>query len=412
MIHVIAVIGAMYGDEGKGLMTDYFAHKHKNSIVVRHNGGAQAGHTVQTPDGKRHVFSHFGSGTFVDTTTYLSEFFVCNPLLYVKEKQLLVGLGVDPTIIVHPNSLVTTPFDMVINMILEARRGGERHGSCGVGFGETIARNLAHDKLTVQNLRDLSRSELRDRLKTIQSEYVDERFNDQPLDRNTNSDASWMAILQSTELIDDWLDAVATFIDDITIDGYDCITNNTIIFEGAQGLMLDQQSPNFPHVTRSNTGVTNIISILRQMQQDNPEFTIGDFDVVYVSRAYTTRHGAGPLDFESELPYDITDTTNIPNINQGQMRFAPLLLDTLCRVTLQDFDQLDASDVDYGTEFNARAMMAFTCLDQVGPQGTFVGGGVVTVSDHVDFVGLLTESSKYTSFGPTRNDIVDGTGTE
>lgn len=405
MTNVIAVIGSMYGDCGKGLMVDYFAHKHEKSIVVRHNGGAQAGHTVQTPEGERHVFSHFGSGSFVNTATYLSEFFVCSPLLYMKEKTLLHDLGVFPSLIVHPDSLVTTPYDMIINMILEARRGGERHGSCGVGFGETVARSQSHGKLTVRDLKVMSRAELRSQLDDIRTEYVDDRFKDQPLDRNTNSDASWMSILQSEDLINDWLDASATFISDVTIGGYDTIDNDTIIFEGAQGLMLDQQSPDFPHVTRSNTGVTNIISILRQMQKSIDGFTVDDFEVVYVSRAYTTRHGAGPLDFEQELPYDIVDQTNIPNINQGDLRFAPLLLDTLSSVTLHDFTQLGTCDTNHGTEFNARVSMAFTCLDQLGPECTFVAGGVVTTTSHDDMVGLLTESSAYTSFGPTRKDI-------
>lgn len=56
------VIGANFGDEGKGLMTDYFSQK-SNSIVVCSNGGAQRGHTVTTPTAIRHVFHHFGSGT-------------------------------------------------------------------------------------------------------------------------------------------------------------------------------------------------------------------------------------------------------------------------------------------------------------------------------------------------------------
>ena len=56
------VIGANFGDEGKGLMTDYFASKNNNSIVVMHNGGAQRGHTVVTPEGIRHVFHHFPQG--------------------------------------------------------------------------------------------------------------------------------------------------------------------------------------------------------------------------------------------------------------------------------------------------------------------------------------------------------------
>ena len=83
------VIGANYGDEGKGLMTDYFAHKSISSgnktIVVCSNGGAQRGHTVRTPENYKHVFHHFGSGTLVGAYTYLPNQFIVNPMLFYKE---------------------------------------------------------------------------------------------------------------------------------------------------------------------------------------------------------------------------------------------------------------------------------------------------------------------------------------
>jgi len=414
MTKAIAVIGAMYGDEGKGLMVDYIANKHPKSIVVRSNGGAQAGHTVETPEGHRHVFSHFGSGSFVNTATYLSEFFVCNPTLYVKEKAQLHNLGVFPTVVVHPDALVSTPFDMIINLITEDRRGNDRHGSCGVGFGETIARSIAHKKLTMRDLATSTRPELRDMLQVIRSEYVFNRFKDSPLDYNTKTDALWISVLQNDDLIEDWIDSAVEFIQDVVMSDYSILTHNTVIFEGAQGLMLDQQSPDFPHVTRSNTGVKNVMNILRSMNEQLTDFELEDFEVIYVSRAYTTRHGAGPLDFEQELPYDITDETNIPNDSQGAIRFAPLLLDTLSSVTLHDFDQLSASDnsvdraeIEDDLVFNARVNMAFTCLDQVGETGLFVAGNALTSSQCVDFVGLLAESSAYTSYGPTRDDILE-----
>ena len=68
MKNVKIVIGASFGDEGKGLMTDYFASeaakRRENCLVICSNGGAQRGHTVTTPDGRRHVFHHFGSGVY------------------------------------------------------------------------------------------------------------------------------------------------------------------------------------------------------------------------------------------------------------------------------------------------------------------------------------------------------------
>lgn len=77
------VIGSAFGDEGKGLITDVLAAKNAGeTLVVRFNGGAQAGHTVTTPEGQRHVFSHIGSGTFTGSATFLSRFFVVNPILF------------------------------------------------------------------------------------------------------------------------------------------------------------------------------------------------------------------------------------------------------------------------------------------------------------------------------------------
>ncbi len=75
-----AVIGANFGDEGKGLITDYLAQT-GGDVVVRFNGGAQAGHTVVTPEGRRHVFSHFGSGSFAELPTFFSQHTIVNPIL-------------------------------------------------------------------------------------------------------------------------------------------------------------------------------------------------------------------------------------------------------------------------------------------------------------------------------------------
>ena len=84
-----AVIGANFGDEGKGLTTNYFAeqfnNQNKKCIVVCTNGGAQRGHTVCLPSGLRHVFHHFGSGTFQNADTLFPYEFIINPMQFKKE---------------------------------------------------------------------------------------------------------------------------------------------------------------------------------------------------------------------------------------------------------------------------------------------------------------------------------------
>ena len=136
------VIGANFGDEGKGLMTDYFSQK-PNSIVVCSNGGAQRGHTVTTSDGIRHVFHHFGSGTFNHASTYLSEDFIVNPIIFKQEYDELMKLGYIPNVYINQNCMLTTPFDMMANQIIEENREKNKHGSCGLGIFETIKRYKA-----------------------------------------------------------------------------------------------------------------------------------------------------------------------------------------------------------------------------------------------------------------------------
>jgi adenylosuccinate synthase len=105
-----------------------------DGIVVRFNGGAQAGHTVVAPDGRRHVFSHVGSGALAGAASHpvaLVSFRQSHP---VPERELavLAAQGRDAgTVAVDPASPVTTPYDMLINQIVERARGDGRHGSCG-----------------------------------------------------------------------------------------------------------------------------------------------------------------------------------------------------------------------------------------------------------------------------------------
>src|SRR5258708_6994888 len=108
MKRATVVIGANYGDEGKGKMVDYLVSQITNEkVVVRFNGGAQAGHTVMLPDGKRHIFSHFGSGTLANAQTYLAKHFVCNPILFWKEYRQLSELSITPKVAVDPRCFVT-----------------------------------------------------------------------------------------------------------------------------------------------------------------------------------------------------------------------------------------------------------------------------------------------------------------
>lgn len=392
------VIGANYGDEGKGLMTDYFAAQTPGSVVVRFNGGCQAGHTVTTPEGQRHVFSHVGSGTFVGAATYLSQHFAVNPLLYRKERALLEKLlTATPTLYVDYRAPVTTPFDMLLNQMVEAYRGQDRHGSCGMGFGETIGRHESRYKLTMADLLDST--ELADRLRTIRGHYVPERCAALGVPW-TFVQQEFGELLSSDALIQGFIAATQDFLADIQLvpDARFLSQMPAVVMEGAQGLLLDQTRGAFPHVTRSNTGLQNACQVAA-------ESGLSSLSATYVTRAYLTRHGAGPL--ANELPQQpyaaIEDQTNRPNPYQGALRFAHLDHNLLAQSI--ETDLLDASQYEVACE----ATLAVSCLDQVTPgAAAYWKDGVLERSSTVD-AQLQDLDNRvplgFCSWGPTRDTI-------
>lgn len=126
MTNVKVVIGANFGDEGKGLMTDYFCHQATSNgescVVAMGNGGAQRGHTVVDPSGIRHVFKHFGSGTFSMADTYCTSDFILNPMEFRREYEELSTINYTPQLYWNLNCRWSTPYDMIINQIVEETR--------------------------------------------------------------------------------------------------------------------------------------------------------------------------------------------------------------------------------------------------------------------------------------------------
>jgi adenylosuccinate synthase len=292
-----AVIGANFGDEGKGLVVDYLCARQGAGIVVRFNGGAQSGHTVVTPEGKRHVFSHFGAGTFAGVPTFLSQYFVVNPIMFFRE---LGNLDFMPEVYAHPQCVVSTFADMIINQRKEDKRGVKRHGSCGIGVHETMVRSQVPElTITMQDLWNHTTS-----LESLLAEICDRyaRFRTgSPIDEPDMTAAYLRACWKLAELVRPL--GIGQCKDPV--------------FEGAQGLLLDQDNLDYyPHVTHSKTGLHNVRALCAQAG-------ITELEPYYVSRTYLTRHGAGPLPGEDPaLAY--ADLTNLEHPYQGILRFAPL----------------------------------------------------------------------------------------
>lgn len=329
------VIGANFGDEGKGLMTDYFCHQStlrgEKCLVVLHNGGAQRGHTVVTPDGNRHVFHHFGSGTLVGADTYLSEEFVLNPMIFRQEWEELESMKAIPKVYVNHTCRVTTPFDMILNQIIEESRDNARHGSCGMGIHETMIRDVCN--YPIEMWFDSSDEAKRYYLKEIRN-YLSERLLDFGINKIPDN---WKEIVNSDLLIENFISELNFMGRNISIrfdrfiEYYDCVA-----FENGQGLLLDQNNTAYyPHLTPSNTGIKNSLKIIAEMRCKP------DIEVCYVTRTYLTRHGAGRLDGEcdkQEINPDMQDLTNVPNLHQGTLRYAKLIEKSLEERILKDFE--------------------------------------------------------------------------
>jgi adenylosuccinate synthase len=259
-----AVIGANFGDEGKGLATDALAAdlmmRGDDPVVVRSNGGAQAGHTVET-QGRRHVFHHVGSGAFTGARTHLSRFFVAHPMLLLRElEELRPLLPGSPHISIDPRAQVTTPWDVFLNQAIEAARGASRHGSCGVGFGETLERVSKGVTLTAA---DLASPDLADRLIAIRDGWTGARLEalgiaDHP-EVLRNRDALW-----SDGLLERFVQDARLFAGLVPARSDAELGSETLLFEGAQGLMLDMDLGVMPHLTRSNTGLRNMLAIAEE----------------------------------------------------------------------------------------------------------------------------------------------------
>lgn len=342
-----AIIGANYGDEGKGLMTDYFCQKLGADMVVRFNGGAQAGHTVVTPEGERHVFHHYGSGSFLGVPTFLSKYFVVNPILFVKENF--------PTkVYAHPGAYVTIPLDMLLNQAIEQVRGAVRHGSCGIGINETMQRSrLREFRIEVSTMLD------RDKYHRIIKQWFPLRLGQHRLERSLVFDYDadhWGNI---------YFSLAERFLNRVIVTPTP--PAKVWVFEGAQGLLLDKNNDrDFPFVTNSNTGIKNVLEIAQDLK-------CFDISATYATRSYLTRHGAGPLPGETERPGGIAeDLTNIDNEYQGALRYAPLNWISLL--------QRIASDA--------------------GPLGHDIA---VTHLDEIDEV--CSAKVRYASYGPTRTDL-------
>ena len=352
-MQIKACIGLGYGDEGKGMWVDQLARTSDTPLVIRANSGGQVGHTVYRGE-ERFIFSHLGSGSLTGAPTLFTRDTVVNPVLFVDETSKR-NAGVPYQVFIDLDCPVSTPYDMLLNQALEVRRGRDNHGSVGVGFGVTLEREEAGVRFRYSDVRG---GMIHNKIAAVRQWCLD-RLGPQQESENEFIEQVYR-FFKTDEIMGLFKEDCYKFFKatspatNINIRDF-----KTLIFENGQGLQLDQEYGAFPYVTRSNTGFRNIGKFLKRNNLfENDQSQV---DVYYLSRCYTTRHGAGPLPFErDQLPgFNIVDETNKTNRFQGSLRLAPLNLMAITRAIEWDKQSHPRC---------SRIHKVVTCCDQIRPE--------------------------------------------
>ncbi len=381
----IVVAGMAFGDEGKGTMVDYLCRLYKAPLVVRYSGGPQAGHNVVLPDGTHQCFSQFGSGTMAGAMTYLSQYMLIEPYALRREADELYGKasgGVWNLLmhrhIVHPECLVITPWHWLINRIRETVRS-ERHGSCGMGVGEAHVDRLAgHKSVYARELRDIDASalmEIKDR-KIAEAEAI--VLPDWP---------EVQAFLTKMKKEDP--KEVATYYHN----SYELMSvrelnlkyeqkHHTLIFEGAQGFLIDALHGFAPYNSWTDCTFNNVQRLIGD-----------DFEKIGVFRTYFTRHGPGPFPSEQKNWNIAKCDHNTNNTWQGALRVGLFDID-LAQKAIHELKGIDGLAITHCDQYPAAQF-------QYVRHGKIQSSAFSTQSFAKELEYLLEVPVKYKSYGPT-----------
>ena len=279
----IAVLGAQWGDEGKGKIVDLLTPHF--SVVARYQGGHNAGHTVYV-DGRRFVLHLLPSGILhPGVTCVIGNGLVVAPDALFKEIDELAELGVslDGRLRVSGKAHVILPYHRELDVLSEARRGERRIGTTSRGIGPAYEDKIGRRGIRICDLvgdPEALATEVRENVSARNRIILDSTLDWRPV---YDQCLSW------GERLGPWVDDVSLFLAGAMGEG------RRVLFEGAQATLLDVDHGTYPYVTSSNASIGGICTGLGV-----PPRAIGG--VLGVVKAYTTRVGEGPLPTELEGP--------------------------------------------------------------------------------------------------------------
>ncbi len=282
------VLGAQWGDEGKGRVTDFFSEK--ADLVVRYAGGNNAGHTIIIGD-ERFALSVIPSGVmYPGVTPVIAAGCVVDPQVLLAEVDMLESRGIDTgRLRISPTTHLIMPYHKALDEVYEARRGDDRIGTTRKGIGPAYQDKIARSGLRMIDLLDPD--DFRTKLAIAVAEknlVLEGAYKAQPFDADVIAEEYLEMARRITPLITD----TSLLIHRTLVEG------GEVLFEGAQGTLLDIDHGTYPYVTSSSPGAGGVSSGAGIGPKAIDE-------VVGVSKAYITRVGTGP--FPTELFGELGD---------------------------------------------------------------------------------------------------------
>jgi adenylosuccinate synthase len=279
---VIVIIGAQWGDEGKGKLVDVLSEK--ADIVARYQGGANAGHTVYI-DEKKYILHLIPGGILRENTTcIIGNGVVFDPLAFFEELDFLKknSISIENRLFISDRTHVIFPYHKLIDQLKEEALNKKKIGTTGRGIGPAYVDK--YNRIGIRTIDLFDKSILKEKIEN-NLEIINKEL------KNTYHKST----LKSDEIlkqINEYLDKLAPFVKNTTKFLYDSWQDGaSIILEGAQGCLLDIDFGSYPFVTSSNpTSGGAITGTGLPPQSFN--------NIIGVIKAYTTRVGGGPFPSE------------------------------------------------------------------------------------------------------------------
>ena len=284
----LVVVGVQWGDEGKGKMTDYLAQN--SDVVVRYQGGNNAGHTI-TFKGQKYALQSIPSGIFNPTIkNVMANGMVINPKAVLEELRRLNDMGItDYRLFISDRASVVMPYHLALDGAYEGIKGSNMIGTTKKGIGPAYADKYNRIGIRIGDLLD--------------RDYFALRLREALTVKNMELRMLGLDTFDFEPLFEEFIgygQSLSSYICDTSVLLNDEVKNDSkILFEGAQGVMLCVEHGTYPFVTSSNTTAAGACTGLGVAPR-----SIGE--VIGIFKAYTTRVGSGP--FPTELFDEVGET--------------------------------------------------------------------------------------------------------